>query len=112
MKQVEQKRSGDKGRGQIARPSVLRLILHGGEIDHERSGPKIVNHCLFGLCAYGPTPLFLKLGDGKLPIGLTELYQSDRGGHQIGERALQEGGQGPRGWNALPRAYPEPSDKP
>jgi hypothetical protein len=50
-----------------------------------------------------PTPLFLKLGDGKLPIGLTESYQSDRGGHQIGEIALQEGGQGPSGWNALPR---------
>ena len=103
MKQLEQKRSGDKSRGQIARPSILRLMLHRGEIDHERSGPKIVNHCFFGLCAYGPTPLFLKLGDGKLPIGLTESYQSDRGGHQIGEIALQEGGQGPRGWNALPR---------
>ena len=77
MKQLEQKRSGDKSRGQIARPSILRLMLHRGEIDHERSGPKIVNHCLFGLCAYGPTPLFLKLGDGKLPIGLTESYQSD-----------------------------------
>jgi hypothetical protein len=50
-----------------------------------------------------PTPLFLRLGDGKPPIGLTESYQSDRGGHQIGEIALQEGGQGPRGWNALPR---------
>ena len=35
--------------------------------------PKIVNHCLFGLCAYGSTPLFLKLGDGELPIGLTEV---------------------------------------
>jgi len=58
----------------------------------------------FLACALtGQHPLFLKLGDGKLPIGLTESYQSDRGGHQIGEIALQEGGQGPRGWNALPR---------
>jgi hypothetical protein len=76
-------------------------MLHGSEIDHERSGPKIVNHCLFGLCAYGQHR-FLKLGDGKLPIGLTASYQSDRGGHQIGGIALQEGGQGQCGW-ALPR---------
>ena len=48
-----------------------------------------------------PTPLFLKLGDGKLPIGLTESYQSDRGGHQIGEIALQEGGQCPASPNEL-----------
>jgi hypothetical protein len=76
-------------------------MLHGGETDHERSGPKIVNRCLFGLCAYGQHR-FLKLGDGKLPIGLTEGYQSS-GCHQIGEIALQEGGQGQCGWNALPR---------
>ena len=44
---------------------------HGGEIDHERGGPKIVNRGLFGLRAYGQHR-FLKLGDGKLSFGLTE----------------------------------------
>jgi hypothetical protein len=33
---------------------------------------------------------------------LTERNQSNRGGHQIGEIALQEGGQRDCGWNALP----------
>ena len=57
----------------------------------------------FLACALTANTAFPKACDGKLPIGLTESYQSDRGGHQIGEIALQEGGQGPRGWNALPR---------
>ena len=46
-------------------------MRHGGEIDHDRGEPKIVNRGLFGLracCQYR----FLKLGDGKLPISLTE----------------------------------------
>ena len=73
MKQLEQKRSGDKSRGQIARPSVLRLMLHGGEIDHERGGPEIVERGLVGLPACG-LHRFFKLDDGKLPIGLTESY--------------------------------------
>ena len=76
------------------------------------------SHCLSSASAWlvtgsaddkGQTYILIKAVEGllkqhgKLPIGLTESYQSDRGGHQIGEIALQEGGPGPRGWNALPR---------
>ena len=68
-------------------------MRHGGEIDHERGGPKIVNRGVSGLRA-GGQHRFLKRGDGKLPIRLTERDQSNSGGHQIGDITLQEGGQG------------------
>jgi hypothetical protein len=41
-------------------------MRHGGEIDHERSGPEIVDGGLFSLRACGQHRFF-KLGDGKLP---------------------------------------------
>jgi hypothetical protein len=44
---------------------------HGGEIHHERSGSKIVNRGILGLRACGQHR-FLKLGDGKLSVRLTE----------------------------------------
>ena len=62
-------------------------MCHGGEIDHERSGPEIVNRELFGLRACRPHRFF-KLGDGKLPIGLTEGNQSNTGSYQIGDVTL------------------------
>ena len=77
-------------------------MRHGGQIDHERGGAEIVDRGVFGLRTCGQHRI-LKLGDGELPISLTEGNQSNPSGHQIGEIALQEGGQGPRGWNALPR---------
>jgi hypothetical protein len=46
-------------------------MRHGGEIDHERSGPEIVDGGLFSLRACGQHRFF-KLGDGKLPTSLTE----------------------------------------
>ena len=57
----------------------------------------------FLACALTANTAFPQAWRRQAAIGLTESYQSDRGGHQIGEIALQEGGQGPRGWNALPR---------
>lgn len=62
---------------------------------------EIVDRGVFGLRTCGRHRI-LKLGDGRLPISLTERNQSNRGGHQIGEIALQEGGQRDCGWNALP----------
>ena len=53
-------------------------MRHGGEIDHERSRPEIVNGGLFGLRACRQHR-FLELGDGKLPISLTEGDQSNAG---------------------------------
>src|SRR6266404_761805 len=76
-------------------------MRHGGEINHECGGPKIVNCSLFGLCACGQHR-FLKLGDGTLPIRLAEWEKSNPGGYQIGRIALQEGGQRQFSRNALP----------
>ena len=75
-------------------------MRHGGEIDHEPSRPEIADRGLFGLRARGQHR-FLKLGDGKLPVGLTEGDQSNAGGHQIGDLTLQEGGQGQASGNTL-----------
>ena len=77
-------------------------MRHRGEIKHERGGPESVNRGLFGLGARRQH-CFLKIGDGKLTISLTEGYQSNPGGHQIGNITLQEGGQGQSSWNTLPR---------
>lgn len=76
-------------------------MRHGGKIDHERGRPKIVNRGFSGLRACGQHR-FLKLGDGNLPISLTEGDQSNPGGHQIGDVTLQEGWQSPASRNALP----------
>ena len=76
-------------------------MRHGGEIDHEPGGPKIVNRGLFGFRARGQHRV-LKFGDGELPISLTEGNQSDPRGHQIGDITLQERGQGQASRNALP----------
>ena len=77
-------------------------MRHGGEIDHERGGPEVVNRGLFGLPACGPHRFF-KRGDGKLPIGLTEGNQSNTGSYQIGDVTLQESGQSQANLNSLPR---------
>jgi hypothetical protein len=76
-------------------------MCHGGEIDHERCRAKIVDRGLFGLRPCGQHR-FLKLGDGKLPIRLTEGDQSNPSGYQIGDVTLQEGGQSQAGRNTLP----------
>ena len=62
--------------------------------------PRSSDRCLFGLRACGQHR-FLKLGDGKLAISLTEGNQSNPGDYQIGDITLQEGGQGQASWNAL-----------
>lgn len=64
-------------------------MRHGGEIDHERSGPEIVDGGLFSLRACGQHRFF-KLGDGKLPISLTEGNQSNAGNDLIGDIVLEE----------------------
>jgi len=76
-------------------------MCHRREIDHESGGPEIGNRGLFGLPACG-LHRFFKLGDGKLPISLTEGDQSNAGGHQIGDVTLQESGQGQASRNSLP----------
>src|SRR5262245_34178629 len=53
-----------------------------------------------GLRARGQYHVF-QLGDGKLPIRLTEWDQSNSSGHQIREVTLQEGRQGQANWNIL-----------
>jgi hypothetical protein len=76
-------------------------MRHGGEINHERGGPEIVERGLVGLPACG-LHRFFKLGDGKLPIGLTKRNQSNPGGYQIGDVTLQESGQSQASRNSLP----------
>jgi hypothetical protein len=49
----------------------MGFVRHGGEIDHERGGAEIVDRGVFGLRTCGQHRI-LKLGDGKLPISLTE----------------------------------------
>src|SRR6266446_2204075 len=77
-------------------------MRHGGEIDHERGGPEIVDRAVVDLRACGLHRCF-KLGDGKLPIGLTEGNQSNTGSYQIGDVTLQESGQSQANLNSLPR---------
>jgi hypothetical protein len=76
-------------------------VRHGGEIDHQRGGPKVVNR---GRPAFGTRSQhrLLKLCDGKLPLSLTQWDQSYAGGHQIGDITLDESGQGEASRNALP----------
>src|SRR5215510_2135678 len=74
---------------------------HRGEIDHECGRTKIVDGGLCSLRAYCQNR-FLKLGDGNLPISLTEGDQSNSSAHQVGNITLQEGGQGQAPRNALP----------
>ena len=76
-------------------------MRHGGQIDHERGGPKIVNRSLLGSRACRQHR-FLKLGNGTLAISLTEGDQSNPSGHQIGDITLQERGQSQADPNALP----------
>jgi len=77
-------------------------MRHGGEIDHERGGPEIVDRAVFDLRACGLHRCF-KLGDGKLPVGLTEGNQSNTGSDQIGNVTLQESGQSRADLNFFPR---------
>ena len=73
-------------------------MRHGGEIDHEPDGPEMIDRGLLGLRARGQDRFF-ELGDGKLPVSLTEWNQSNSGDHQIRDVTLQEGGQGQANWN-------------
>ena len=68
-------------------------MRHRGEIDHEPDGPEMIDCGVFSLRARGQYHFF-QLGDGELPISLTEWNQSYPGGHQICDVTLQEGGQG------------------
>src|SRR5579864_2865527 len=72
----------------------------GSKIDHERSRTQIVNCCLFSLSSHGQNR-WLKLGNGKLPISLTQGNQANAGCYQVGEVALQIDGQGQDHRNVL-----------
>jgi hypothetical protein len=76
-------------------------MRRGDQIDHERSGPKIVNRGLKSLRACGQHRL-LKLSNGKLPVSLTKGDKSNSSGHQIGDITLQKGGQRQKSRNAQP----------
>src|SRR6476660_4503730 len=85
-------------------------MRHGGEIDDERGGPKVVNRRPLSLGACGEHRFF-KLQQRSLTISLPEGYQSNPGGHQIGDVTLQEGGQGQANRNTLPRRANPKNDR-
>src|SRR5438034_3724794 len=68
-------------------------MCHGGEIHHERGGPKIVHRGVSG-SRTGREHRSLQRGDPELPVRLTERNKSHSGGHQIGDITLEKGGQG------------------
>jgi hypothetical protein len=64
---------------------------HRGEVDHERSGAKIIDRGLFNLRAYSQYRV-LERSNAKLSTDLTERDQPNAGDYQIGNVILQVGG--------------------